>query len=219
MSSVDQDRKVLLFPEVLQYLQARERESALIPPERRVELRTIQDYIRSQQQLGRPALLTFICTHNSRRSHLSQIWAQVAADYYGQPGVQTFSGGTEATALNPRAVVALRAAGLQVEAGDSTSQNPHYQVRASATLPAQECFSKVFNAPPNPQEGYCAVMTCSHADENCPVAMGCVVRVAVRYEDPKEADGTPSEAMRYLERSAQICREMLWLMNFPPGTP
>ena len=62
-------------------------------------------------------------------------------------------------------------------------------------------------------------MTCSHADENCPVAMGCAVRVAVRYEDPKEADGTPSEAMRYLERSAQICREMLWLMNFPPGTP
>ena len=38
--------------------------------------------------------LNFICTHNSRRSHLGQIWAAIAGAYYNVD-VATFSGGTE----------------------------------------------------------------------------------------------------------------------------
>jgi len=71
----------------------------------------------------------------------------------------------------------------------------------------------VFDHPPNPSTGYCAVMTCSQADDACPIVTGCDLRVAIRYEDPKAADDTPEEAMRYAERSAQICREMLFLME------
>jgi arsenate reductase len=215
MTEKNPERRSLFYPEVLRFLVEREAEGDLIATERKAELFKISEYVTTKRRSGDSVQLTFICTHNSRRSHLSQVWAQVAADYFGLSAIQTFSGGTEATAMNPRAVTALRAAGLQIDADadDEQSGNPRYSVRVSAVLPPQECFSKVFNAAPNPAENYCAVMTCSHADENCPVAMGCDLRVAVRYEDPKEADGTPMEADRYQERSRQICREMLWLMN------
>ena len=41
----------------------------------------INTYIAGDDKEGVRVL--FICTHNSRRSHNSQIWAQVAAYYYG----------------------------------------------------------------------------------------------------------------------------------------
>lgn len=213
MTEKNVERRGQFYPEVLRFLIDREAEGDLIEAERKTQLQKISEYVGTKLRNGESVRLTFICTHNSRRSHLSQIWAQIAADYYSLSGLQTFSGGTEATAMNPRVVTALRAAGLQIDADDAQTGNPRYTVRASGVLPAQLCFSKVFNAAPNPAENYCAVMTCSHADENCPVAMGCDLRVAVRYEDPKEADGTSEESDRYQDRSRQICREMLWLMK------
>jgi len=43
--------------------------------------------------------VNFICTHNSRRSHFSEILFRTAAKYYGIKNVETYSGGTEGTAL------------------------------------------------------------------------------------------------------------------------
>ena len=56
-------------------------------------------------------------------------------------------------------------------------------------------------------------MTCSQADEACPLVMGCDLRMPIRYEDPKIADDTDQEATLYDERSRQICREMLYMMS------
>lgn len=202
--------RTLFYPDLLRYLDDCEQEWDLIPAARKTELSQLGQYVLTKLRAGEPAKLTFICTHNSRRSHLSQIWAHVAALYYGLNGVETYSGGTEATAFNPRAVTALRQCGLRIEADDERAANPHYSVRSSDSLPTLSCFSKVFDQPPNPTTGYCAVMTCSQADEACPVVFGCELRLPIRYEDPKVADNTPHEAERYAERSRQICREMLY---------
>lgn len=202
-----------LYPELLQFLSARQQEFASIPDERKQALREVAQFIDNKQQRHETAKLTFICTHNSRRSHLSQIWAKVAAAYCGLSDVETFSGGTEATAFNPRAVASMRRSGLKIDANDASSANPIYHVRFSDTAQPLECFSKVFNQPPNPTAGYCAVMTCSQADDACPMVMGCDLRAPIRYEDPKVADDTPNEAAMYDERSRQICREMLFLMS------
>ena len=150
---------------------------------------------------------------NSRRSHLSQIWAQVAAEYFGISNVETFSGGTEATAFNPRAVAAMQRCGLKITTTNADTSNPHYEVRTHDEVKAQVCFSKVYDAPPNPTKGYCAIMTCSQADDACPLVMGCDLRMPIRYEDPKIADDTDQEASLYDERSRQICREMLFMMS------
>lgn len=202
-----------LYPELLRYLDERVTEFDAIPNDRKTELSKVADYVRERVSKSQPAKLTFICTHNSRRSHLSQIWAQVAAEYYGLVGVETFSGGTEATAFNPRAVAAMQRCGLKIVADNPAATNPHYSVYISDSATPQICFSKAYGDPPNPSQGYCAVMTCSQADDACPLVMGCDLRMPIRYEDPKVADDTEFEAQRYDERSAQICSEMLYLMS------
>jgi arsenate reductase len=209
------------YPDLLTYLQSCESEWDAIPAERKQELEQLGGYVRQQLQAGRSAKLTFICTHNSRRSHLSQIWAHIAAQYYGLNGVETYSGGTEATAFNPRAVLALRHCGLKIEADDLSLSNPTYLVRSSDSSPPLICFSKVFDQTPNPTRDYCAIMTCSQADDACPVVGGCELRLPIRYDDPKLADDTPAEAARYAERSRQICREMLYALHqaSPPRQP
>lgn len=206
-----------LYPDVQAYVALRASEFDQIPPERKQELQQLANYVGGCIAKGQDAKLTFVCTHNSRRSHLTQIWTQIAAAHHGVNHVQTFSGGTEVTACNPRTVAALKRCGLRFSIKVESSSNPHYAVAFSDREPPLICFSKVFNRAPNPSSNYCAVMTCSHADQSCPVAIGCDLRLAIRYEDPKVSDDTPQEAATYDERCAQIAREMLYAMSLVNG--
>lgn len=200
------------YPELQQYLDQRAGEFDQIPAERKALLKQLGEYVDKTQKSGEPVRLTFICTHNSRRSHMSQLAAAVAARYYGVDGVETFSGGTEATAFNPRALAAVRRAGFQIDEVEE-SKNPRFPVRYNAKDDALVCFSKVYSNPPNPREKYCAVMTCSQADKSCPVVIGSSLRLPIPYDDPKMSDGTPEEAKTYDVRLAQITREMLYAFS------
>ncbi|WP_459555356.1 low molecular weight phosphatase family protein [Lacunimicrobium album] len=201
-----------LLPAVNDFVSQRVTEFDQIPESRKQELAAVAAYVSKQHEAGKSAKLTFICTHNSRRSHLSQIWAMVAASYYQIGDVETYSGGTEATAFNPRAVATIKRAGMQVKQ-EGNPANPRYLVSYQTSGDPLTCFSKVYNDPSNPQKEFCAVMTCQSANEACPIVQGSNSRIAVAYEDPKVADNTPEETTRYDERSAQICREMLYLFS------
>lgn len=195
------------------YISARTSEFDQIPGERKQALKKIALYIRSQSTAGTPARLIFICTHNSRRSQMSQVWTATAANYYGVPGaVQCFSGGTEATAFNPRAIAALDRAGVKIDK-TTDEKNAKYAVKIAEGVPPLICFSKKYSDDPNPKSNFCAVMTCSTADKNCPSVQGASLRVAVPFDDPKIADDTPEEASKYDERCTQISREMLYLLS------
>lgn len=154
--------------------------------------------------------LLFVCTHNSRRSHMAQLLGLAAAARIGLGGVRTYSGGTESTAFNPRAIAALERVGFNV-APSGEDKNPHYKVRFSPSVEPVDAFSKRFMDPPNPSAGFVAVMTCSQADAACPYVQGAVVRLSVPYDDPKVADGTPGEAAKYDERVEQIGRDLAWV--------
>ncbi|MBL7827394.1 MAG: protein-tyrosine-phosphatase [Saprospiraceae bacterium] len=183
-----------------------------LPDERKDVLKALITYIIEKRQKGEPVKLTFICTHNSRRSHLGQIWAQVAAYYYGIEPVDCFSGGTETTACNPRTVAAMQRAGFDIQAV-SEGDNPFYLIRYADGMHPLLAFSKVYDQKPNPERGFAAVMTCSHAEENCPFIPGTERRIAVMYEDPKVSDGTPQESAVYDERCRQIAQEMMYVFE------
>jgi arsenate reductase (thioredoxin) len=183
-----------------------------IPQDRQTELKEIALYVKARIAAHEPVQMTFICTHNSRRSHLAQVWAQTAAAYYDVPGVRTYSGGLEATACNPRTVQAFRRAGFSV-VGSGVEKNPVYLIQYSDNAEPLRAFSKVYNQDPNPKENYLAIMTCSHADKNCPLAQGSSKRVAIPYDDPKDSDGKPEEEATYDARCKQIAREMFYLMS------
>jgi len=139
-----------------------------IPESRKSILKELTDFVLQKSKANDVINLNFICTHNSRRSQISQVWAQAAAQYYGIKNVQCFSGGTEATAFNPRAVMAMKEAGFDIQIfKDGT--NPVYRVKFSDETPALTVFSKKYDDDFNPKEDFAAIMTCSHADENCPL--------------------------------------------------
>ena len=181
----------------------------LISEERKKDLQVLADFVKEK---GGLADLIFICTHNSRRSHLSQVWAQVAANHFGFFGITCYSGGTEATAFFPSAVEALKHHGLDIKAL-SAEPNPVYSVKYDVDVHPIICFSKKFDDSFNSQNDFAAIMTCDHADQNCPFIPTAGARIPVRYEDPKVADGTPQQQEKYIERSAQICREMLYAFS------
>ena len=205
-----------LMPPIAKYVAARIAEFDEIPAERREKLLEIAEYVRSQREAKAPVRLTIICTANSRRSQLGQIWAAVAATRYGVEGVESFSGGTEASAFNPRAIAALERAGVLIKgalAATATPGNPVYAVHFVEKELPLVCFSKRYDERPNPTKDFCAVMVCSEADESCPNVAGAKTRVSLPYEDPKAADGTEDEAQAYDERCAQIAREMLFVFS------
>ena len=183
-----------------------------IPEERKTTLKHLANFVETKVKAGEKVELIFICTHNSRRSHISQIWAQTAANYYGVPNVTTYSGGTEATAFNPRAVKAMEEAGFKIKK-TTESSNPIYEVRFSDNATAIKAFSKKYDGDGNPTSGFGAVMTCSHADHNCPIVGGASVRIVTPYDDPKDFDNTAQEAAKYTERVHQIGREILYAFS------
>ncbi|HSF53866.1 MAG TPA: hypothetical protein VLA71_08955 [Algoriphagus sp.] len=168
------------------------------------------EYILSKIKANEEVRLNFICTHNSRRSQFSQIWAQTAADYFGIEAI-SYSGGVEVTAFNERAVEAIRRDGFKVvQKGEG---NPVYFVFHGESSEPIITFSKVYNDPINPTSGFAAVMTCDHADENCPFIPGAEKRIPLRYEDPKAFDGTELEEKMYSERSHQIGAELFLIFQ------
>jgi arsenate reductase len=188
------------------------REFRQIPEERKAIIQQLTEFVAKKSNEGEKILLNFICTHNSRRSHISQVWAQTAAYYYAVKNVETFSGGTEATAFNLRAVAAMKEAGFEI-ATTKDGANPVYEVKYASEATPLTIFSKRYDDSFNPKKDFAAVMTCSHADENCPVVIGASTRIALTYNDPKDFDGTPQEAAKYAERVREIGREILYAFS------
>jgi arsenate reductase len=200
-----------LLPAVAASLAGLEGGAEALPAERKEALERVAGFVRTKRAAGETARLIFICTHNSRRSQMGQMWAAAAASYYGVDGVETFSGGLEVTAFNPRAIATLERAGFAI--AGAGGDNPHVKVTYATNRPPIEAFSKKYSDPFNPQTGFVAVMTCSHSDSACPLVLGASLRVPLHYEDPKASDGTPEETATYEARSHQIATEMLYLFS------
>jgi arsenate reductase len=189
-----------------------EKEFGLISEDRIVILKKLTSYIESCQEKNIPINLIFICTHNSRRSHISQLLAQTAAYAYEITNVYCYSGGTEATAFNPRAVKAMTEAGFNITI-EKEGTNPLYAVAFSEDAPSIKVFSKVYDDAFNPKNNFAAIMTCSHADENCPFIPGAAIRIPLTYDDPKDFDGTEFEEVKYRERVREIGREVMYVFS------
>lgn len=182
-----------------------------ISAERKEILSSITQYIQQKRDNSAAINLIYVCTHNSRRSHFGQVWAAVAASFYGIDNVKTFSGGTEATAFNINAINALKRIGFEI-ISDQKAVNPIYTVKFGESE-STDCFSKRYDDEANPTSNFAAIMTCSDADENCPVIFGCDLRIATKYDDPKAFDNTPQQDEKYSERCQQVATEILFMFS------
>ena len=179
---------------------------------RKTILQSLIDFVGSKTDKDQIINLNFICTHNSRRSHLSQVWAQTMASYFNIANVFCYSGGTEATALFPVAAMTLKTAGFQISMLSETS-NPVYSIKFSENAHPIIGFSKTYDSKFNPKSEFAAIMTCSSADKGCPFIAGAEKRIPVMYDDPKAFDNTPLQFEKYQERSLQIATELKYVFS------
>lgn len=187
-------------------------DTSKITKERLSALKILIDFIQDKKDVGDLVNLNFVCTHNSRRSHLTQIWAQALASYCNIPNVNCYSGGTEATALFPKVVETLSKSGFEITKL-SSEVNPVYGIKYAEQAHPVIGFSKVFDHPFNPKSNFAAIMTCSQADENCPFITGAEKRIPLTFEDPKAYDHTPLQSAKYMERSLQIATELYYVFS------
>ncbi len=183
-----------------------------ISDERKIILQPLIEFISSKPSKNEEVILNFICTHNSRRSHLSQIWAQTMANYFEVKNVFCYSGGTEATAMFPKVVETLRNQGFEILKLSET-ENPVYAVKFAENEHAVICFSKKYDDDFNPKSEFAAILTCDSADENCPIVYGAEARIPIKYEDPKKSDGMPEMNETYFNRSLEIATEMKFVFE------
>ena len=181
-----------------------------IPSSRKLLLNEITDYIKSKIDNNQEINLNFICTHNSRRSQLSQVWAKVASVYYGIE-INSYSGGVEVTAFNERAIDSLVRSGFSILFENSI--NPKYEISYSENENPIIAFSKLFDDDFIKADYFAAIMTCSDADENCPHIVKAEKRIPLRYDDPKSHDDTPIESEKYDEISLQIASEIFYVFS------
>lgn len=183
-----------------------------VPKERKSVLEPLAAYIQDKINSNQDIPLNFICTHNSRRSHLSQIWAQTMAFHFGIKNVFCYSGGTEATAMFPKVAETLTNQGFQILKLSDTN-NPVYAVKFDENQHPVICFSKAYFDEFNPKSEFGAIMTCNNADEGCPMVFGAEARFPIKYDDPKAFDGTELMNEKYTERSLQIASEMYFVFS------
>ncbi|PHS65821.1 MAG: protein-tyrosine-phosphatase [Flavobacterium sp.] len=199
-----------MFAKIKSVIKELERYS--ISKERKKTLQPLINFIIEKKEVGKEISLNFICTHNSRRSHLAQIWAQVMAAHFKVKNVNCFSGGTEATTLFVSIKETLEEMGFVFKT-TSEGNNPKYSIYFSVEDAFVIGFSKTFDDAFNPTNNFAAIMTCSQADENCPFIPGAEKRIPITYKDPKEFDNTELKKEKYNERSMQIASEMYYVFS------
>ena len=202
--------KTELFTEIDQLIKTLNPET--ISAQRKEVLQPLTDFIQNKVSKNQTIRLNFICTHNSRRSHLSQVWAQTMAHYFNIKNVFCYSGGTEATALFPMVAETLENSGFKINT-ISKNENPVYSIKYADTEHPIIGFSKKLDDAFNPTSGFAAIMTCSQADRGCPFIAGAEIRIPITFEDPKAFDNTPQQAEKYTERSLQIATELFYIFS------
>ncbi|HBR12693.1 MAG TPA: protein-tyrosine-phosphatase [Chryseobacterium sp.] len=183
-----------------------------ISEERKTILQPLIDFVQQKVNDRQDININFICTHNSRRSHLSQVWAQAASTHFNIPNVYCYSGGTEETALFPKVAETLINHGFSIFK-IAESNNPVYAIKYSGNALPVIGFSKKYDNPFNPVSAFAAIMTCSQADGGCPFIAGAEKRIPITFEDPKISDNRSEQSQVYAERSLQIATEMFYVFS------
>ena len=213
VSSFKQIEKKEFYPKLSTYCDKLSDEFIQIPEERKAELKDIANFIVEQRKEHKPTNLLFVCTSNSRRSHMAQVWSQIASYYYNIDSVFTFSGGTEQTRVNINAIDALNRAGIEIYSNNMGDNTLRY-VRVGNKINPWVIFSKKYTDATNPKNNFAAVMVCSEADKACPFVEGAELRIGLPYQEPKEFDNSLLKEAKYDERCRKIAREMFYIMDF-----
>lgn len=196
----------ILEPALQTYLQGAAR---LAPaPEHIAVLDTLAGFIRKARDGGTPAGLAFLCTHNSRRSQMAQCAAQALAIYHNMPQMFCLSAGSQATDTHPEARAALGRAGFAIQQLDPWPNGSYWA--GISPHSGVELYSKTVDQVTWPAWPIASIAVCSAAADACPIPPTATLRLALPFEDPRHADGTPAAPAAYDACLLQITTALVY---------
>ena len=169
----------------------------------------IVNYIYKKTSENKIPKLNFICTHNSRRSQFCQFWASFFSNYYNIK-CEVYSGGTVETEVHKSVLNNISDYGFNIIFKECN--NPTYSIKFK-NQNLGNYFSKFYYNFENPKNEFAAIMTCTDAENNCPVVEGSEIKFSLPYEDPKKYDKSKSEKNEYKKTSESIASEMNYLFK------
>ncbi|BDD05230.1 arsenate reductase/protein-tyrosine-phosphatase family protein [Aureibacter tunicatorum] len=200
---------VLLYPSLQQFIENVNKETSHLQPDRIRKLDTLARCIKSTLKLHDKAKIVYVCTHNSRRSQIAQALTEAIAGYYGLNNsmLEVYSGGSQVTSIHSNVIKTLKNIGFRAQK-QTNSDNPVYYLEHSINQKGTEFFSKKFDDSKNPKDNYYAIMTCSHAEQNCPIQVGSIFKVSLPFNDPGEYDNTQKENLAYYNCCVELATEI-----------
>jgi len=124
--------------------------------------------------------LLFLCTGNSCRSQIAEGWAK----QLGGDRLEVQSAGIEAHGKNPRAIMVMQEAGVDISSQEST--------RLTEEMLAQVDY---------------LVSVCGHADEHCPALPAGICKEHWPLSDPAKATGSEEAIMVVFRNSRDEIRQ------------
>jgi arsenate reductase len=179
---------------------------------RRQLLTSIAQFIAEEIKANKKVNLNYICTHNSRRSQLAQVWSSYACNYFKLSEVNSFSGGTAITAFYRNTVKTLQEVGFNFQIVEFSHQNPVYAINYKNCINPIIGYSKLYDDEYN-KKPFIAITTCSNAEENCPFIPDTIERFHLPFNDPKSFDNSLNQAEKYMETNKQIAGEIHFIFE------
>ncbi|SER84781.1 arsenate reductase [Salipaludibacillus aurantiacus] len=118
-------------------------------------------------------VIYFLCTGNSCRSQMAEAFGK----HYLQDKYEVYSAGIEAHGVNPKAVKAMKEAGIDITGQTSDTIDPDLL-----------------------QKAHLVVTLCGHANDVCPATPPDKERVHWGFDDPAKAEGTDEEKWAVFQR-------------------
>ena len=150
--------------------------------------------------------IIFICTHNSRRSQLAEIWSHTFSFIFKKKN-KIFSAGTSKEEFNIRAINVLEKIGFKIK-----EEGKKYIFNFSENCNSIHMYSKDISEL-NLKNHFITIMTCADSDKNCPAIPNALARILLSYKDPKSFDNSKQETNKYIATSKKIALELFYLFK------
>lgn len=139
---------------------------------------------------GRKLKVLFLCTGNSCRSQMAEGWARALKP----DTVEPFSAGIEVHGLNPKAVIVMAEAGVDI----SRQRSKH--VRELLDMPFD-----------------CVVTVCDNARETCPTFPRPVARLHRTFDDPARYERELDDESLVIEQFRRVRDDIRRFVEAMPG--
>ena len=116
--------------------------------------------------------IIFLCTHNSRRSQLCQIWGYILAKIYKVDLIFN-SAGSEKTEVHENIFYCLSYLGIKAENNKVIFKDLIINLHSKTLNEIKE-------------DKFIAIMTCSDTEKSCPTDPRSIKNIKMFYEDPKK---------------------------------